>query len=35
MAWAVSNGYMVFTHDLDFGSLLAISEADTQARNSG
>ncbi|MGL4884446.1 MAG: DUF5615 family PIN-like protein [Waterburya sp.] len=29
MAWAVSNGYIVFTHDLDFGTLLAISEADT------
>lgn len=29
MAWAVSNGYMVFTHDLDFGTLLAISDADT------
>ncbi len=29
MAWAVSNGYMVFTHDLDFGTLLAISEAET------
>ncbi|MGB5969829.1 MAG: DUF5615 family PIN-like protein [Spirulinaceae cyanobacterium] len=29
MAWAVSNSYMVFTHDLDFGTLLAISEADT------
>ena len=29
MAWAVSNGYMVFTHDLDFGTLLAISKADT------
>ena len=29
MAWAVNNGYMVFTHDLDFGTLLAISEADT------
>ena len=29
MAWAVSNGYVVFTHDLDFGTLLAISEADT------
>ena len=29
MKWAVSNGYMVFTHDLDFGTLLAISEADT------
>ncbi len=29
MAWAVSNGYIVFTHDLDFGTLLALSEADT------
>ncbi len=29
MAWAVSNGYMVFTHDLDFGTLLAISEVNT------
>ena len=29
MAWAVNNGYMVFTHDLDFGTLLAISKADT------
>ncbi len=29
MAWAVSNGYIVFTHDLDFGTLLAISQADT------
>jgi len=29
MAWAVSNGYIVFTHDLDFGTLLAISETDT------
>jgi predicted nuclease of predicted toxin-antitoxin system len=29
MAWAVSNDYMVFTHDLDFGTLLAISKADT------
>ena len=28
MAWAVSNGYLVFTHDLDFGKLLAISQAD-------
>ena len=28
MAWAVSNGYLVFTHDLDFGTLLAISQAD-------
>ena len=29
MAWAVSNNYTVFTHDLDFGTLLAISEANT------
>ncbi|NJL52097.1 MAG: DUF5615 family PIN-like protein [Hydrococcus sp. SU_1_0] len=29
MAWAASNSYMVFTHDLDFGTLLAISEVDT------
>ena len=29
MTWAVDNGYVVFTHDLDFGTLLAISEANT------
>ena len=29
MFWAVNNGYIIFTHDLDFGTLLAISEADT------
>ena len=29
MRWAISNGYTVFTHDLDFGTLLAISEAYT------
>lgn len=29
MSWASSNDYLVFTHDLDFGTLLAISEADT------
>lgn len=29
MAWAVRNSYMIFTHDLDFGTLLAISKADT------
>ncbi len=28
MAWAISNGYIVFTHDLDFGTLLAISQVD-------
>ena len=27
MAWAVNNGYIVFTHDLDFGTLLAITQA--------
>jgi predicted nuclease of predicted toxin-antitoxin system len=25
MRWAVENGYVVFTHDLDFGALLAAS----------
>jgi len=25
MDWAESNGYMVFTHDLDFGTLLALT----------
>lgn len=29
MSWAASNGYIVFTHDLDFGTLLAISTANT------
>ena len=28
MTWSVDNGYIVFTHDLDFGALLAISQAD-------
>jgi predicted nuclease of predicted toxin-antitoxin system len=27
MAWAVANGYVVFTHDLDFGSMLALTHA--------
>ena len=27
MAWAQSNGYVVFTHDLDFGSILAVTGA--------
>jgi predicted nuclease of predicted toxin-antitoxin system len=27
MAWALSNGYIVFTHDLDFGTLLASTQA--------
>ena len=25
MAWAVANGYVVFTHDLDFGTTLALT----------
>ncbi|MEH2176056.1 DUF5615 family PIN-like protein [Nostoc sp.] len=29
MEWARTNGYIVFTHDLDFGSLLAATGADT------
>lgn len=27
MGWARQNGYVVFTHDLDFGALLAITRA--------
>jgi predicted nuclease of predicted toxin-antitoxin system len=27
MTWARANGYVVFTHDLDFGSLLAVTGA--------
>ena len=27
MAWARDNGYIVFTHDLDFGVLLALTQA--------
>ncbi|MGC1306368.1 MAG: DUF5615 family PIN-like protein [Phormidesmis sp.] len=27
MAWARANGYIVFTHDLDFGALLASTQA--------
>jgi predicted nuclease of predicted toxin-antitoxin system len=29
MEWARANGYLVFTHDLDFGSLLAATGAET------
>jgi predicted nuclease of predicted toxin-antitoxin system len=29
MAWAVNNGYIVFTHDLDFGILLAMTQANS------
>ena len=35
MEWARTNGYIVFTHDLDFGSLLAATGTDTQACYSG
>jgi predicted nuclease of predicted toxin-antitoxin system len=28
VAWARANGYAVFTHDLDFGTLLALTHAD-------
>lgn len=27
MGWARANGYVVFTHDLDFGTLLAATHA--------
>ena len=27
MDWARANGYVVFTHDLDFGTLLAVTHA--------
>ena len=27
MAWALANGYIVFTHDLDFGTALALTHA--------
>ena len=27
--WARSNGYVVFTHDLDFGAILAATKADS------
>jgi predicted nuclease of predicted toxin-antitoxin system len=28
MGWARSNGFVVFTHDLDFGTILALTHAD-------
>ena len=28
MGWAKHHGYIVFTHDLDFGSLLALTQAE-------
>lgn len=27
--WARANGYVVFTHDLDFGALLALTQAES------
>jgi len=27
MSWALTNGYIVFTHDLDFGAILAATQA--------
>ena len=27
--WARANGYVVFTHDLDFGTLLALTQAES------
>lgn len=29
MAWARNNSYVVFTHDLDFGVLLALTQAES------
>ena len=29
MAWARSNGFIVFTHDLDFGTILASTDAES------
>jgi predicted nuclease of predicted toxin-antitoxin system len=28
MTWAKSNGYIVLTHDLDFGTILAVTQAE-------
>jgi len=28
MAWAKQSGHIVFTHDLDFGSLMALTQAE-------
>ena len=29
MAWAQANGFVVFTHDLDFGAILASTDAES------
>ena len=31
LLWAKANGYLLFTHDLDFGAILAATEAEDQA----
>jgi predicted nuclease of predicted toxin-antitoxin system len=31
MAWAKENGYILFTHDLDFGAILAATREEAQA----
>jgi predicted nuclease of predicted toxin-antitoxin system len=28
MRWEIANGYIVSTHDLDFGTMLSLSDAD-------
>ncbi len=28
LLWAKANGYVLFTHDLDFGAILAVTEAE-------
>lgn len=28
LSWAKANGYLLFTHDLDFGAILAVTEAE-------
>jgi predicted nuclease of predicted toxin-antitoxin system len=28
MAWAKKNGHVIFTHDLDFGTMLALTQAE-------
>jgi predicted nuclease of predicted toxin-antitoxin system len=35
MAWATKHGHVVFTHDLDFGSLLALDSGRKTKRHSG
>jgi hypothetical protein len=31
LLWAKANGYLLFTHDLDFGAILAATEAEARA----